>query len=51
VRGYGNTGLHRRPLKEWLLLLGQEGYTVQEVARQRSLGYANSLLRASPAPL
>ncbi len=51
VRGYGNTGLHRRPLTEWLLLLGQAGFTVQEVARQRSLGYANSLLRASPAPL
>jgi SAM-dependent methyltransferase len=50
LRGCGKGELHRRPLTEWLRLLGEVGFTVQEVARQRSLGYANSLLRAFPTP-
>lgn len=50
LRGYGKDGLYRRPLSEWLLLLDEVGFTVQGVARQRSLGYANALLRACPKP-
>jgi len=50
LRGGGNGELYRRPLTEWLLLLGDIGFTVQEVARQRSFGYTNSLLRAFPTP-
>lgn len=50
LRRGGIGELYRRPLTEWLLLLAQVGFTVQEVAHQRSLGYANSLLRAVPAP-
>jgi len=46
-RGYGSGPLHRRPLAEWLLLLGELGFTVHEVARQQSLTYANALLRAT----
>lgn len=48
LRGYGKGKQHRRPLTEWLFLLGEVGFTVQEVARQRSLGYANFVLRAFP---
>ena len=49
VRG-GKGELYRRPLAEWIVLLNEVGFSVQEVARQRSPAYANSLLRASPAP-
>ncbi len=49
VRG-GKGELYRRPLSEWLVLLNEIGFTVQEVAHQRSPGYANSLLRAFPRP-
>lgn len=49
VRG-GKGELYRRPLTEWLVLLNEIGFTVQEVAHQRSPGYANALLRAFPAP-
>jgi hypothetical protein len=48
LRGYGRSELYRRPLPEWLLLLDEVGFTIQVVARQSSLGYANSLLRARP---
>jgi len=37
-----------RSLTEWFQVLGEAGYAVQEIARQSSLGYANSLLRATP---
>jgi len=50
LRGYGKSKLYRRPLPEWLLLLDEVGFTIQVVARQTSLGYANSLLRACPKP-
>jgi SAM-dependent methyltransferase len=50
LRGGGKVELYRRPLTEWLLILGELGFTVQEVARQRSLGYDNALLRAFPTP-
>ena len=50
LRGSGDAALCRRPLKEWLALLEEIGFTVQVVARQRSLGYVNCLLRAFPAP-
>ena len=50
VRGYRKGKIYRRPLTEWLLLLGEVGFAVQEVARQRSLGSVNSLLRAFPKP-
>lgn len=49
LRG-GKGELYRRPLTEWLLLLDEIGFTVQVVARQRSLAYANTLLRAFPTP-
>jgi SAM-dependent methyltransferase len=49
LRG-GEGVLSRRPLKEWLALLEEVGFSVQEVARQRSPGYVNCLLLASPAP-
>jgi SAM-dependent methyltransferase len=42
--------LYRRPLTEWMRVLRDLGFTVREVARQRSLGYSNSLLRATPTP-
>ena len=48
LRGYGQGELHRRTLSEWLLLLDEVGFSVQGVARQRSPGYDNSLLRACP---
>jgi SAM-dependent methyltransferase len=50
LRSSGDGALCRRPLKEWLALLEEIGFTVQEVVRQRSLGYVNCLLRAIPAP-
>lgn len=50
LRGYGNSRLHRRSLAAWLLLLGEAGFTVQEVARQHSLAYSNCVLRAFPQP-
>jgi len=50
LRSGGHGALCRRPLKEWLALLEELGFTVREVARQRSLGYVNCLLRAFPAP-
>ena len=50
LRGYGRGELYRRPLPEWLLLLEEVGFTIQVVARQSSLGYANALLRARPKP-
>jgi SAM-dependent methyltransferase len=50
LRSSGDGALCRRPLKEWLALLEDIGFRVQEVARQRSLGYVNCLLRAFPAP-
>ncbi len=48
LRNGGKGELYRRPLTEWLRLLADLGFTVQEIARQRSLGYSNSLLRAFP---
>ncbi len=42
--------LYRRPLTEWLVLLEEIGFTVQQIAHQRSAGYANALLRAFPKP-
>lgn len=48
LRGYRKDKIHRRPLTEWLLTLGELGFEVQEIARQRSLGYANVLLCAFP---
>jgi SAM-dependent methyltransferase len=50
LRGSGNAALCRRPLQEWLALLEEAGFTVREVARQRSLVYINCLLCAVPAP-
>ena len=50
LRGGGHGELQRRTLKEWLALLDELGFTVQELARQRSVGYINCLLRASPKP-
>jgi hypothetical protein len=50
LRSGGKGKLYRRPLTEWLRLLSELGFTVHEVARQRSLGYSNSLLRAFPTP-
>jgi SAM-dependent methyltransferase len=40
--------LYRRPLTAWLVLLDDTGFTVQQIAHQRSAGYANALLRAFP---
>lgn len=48
LHGYGSSRLHRRPLAQWLLLLGEQGFAVQQIARQQSLTYANALLRATP---
>ena len=48
LRGYRKGTIHRRPLTEWLLTLGELGFTAREIAHQRSLGYANVLLRAFP---
>lgn len=50
LRGYRKAKIHRRPLAEWRLTLGELGFAVQEIARQRSLGYANVVLRAFPNP-
>jgi len=50
LRGYGRGELYRRALPEWLLLLDEVGFSIQVVALQTSLGYANSLLRARPKP-
>jgi SAM-dependent methyltransferase len=47
LRGYGSSPLYRRPLADWRLLLSKLGFTVQEVARQHSLTYANTLMRAT----
>jgi len=49
LRG-GGGALCRRSMTEWLALLEEAGFAVQEVARQRSLAYVNCLLRAFPAP-
>jgi SAM-dependent methyltransferase len=51
LRMRGGTGkIYRRPLAEWLVLLEEIGFTVQQLAHQRSPVYANSLLRAFPTP-
>ena len=50
LRGYRKAKIYRRPLTDWLVLLAERGYTVREIAHQRSLGYANVLLRAFPKP-
>ena len=50
LRSGGKGELYRRPLTEWLCLLEEVGFNVQEIATQQSLGYSNSLLRAFPAP-
>lgn len=48
LRGYRRARLHRRPLTEWLLLFRELGFSVQQIARQHSLGAANVMLRAFP---
>ena len=46
LRGRRHAALSRRPIAEWISLLNEIGFEVQQVARQRSLG--NCLLRAFP---
>jgi SAM-dependent methyltransferase len=50
LRGGGNAALSGRPIAEWVSLLEEIGFEVREVARQRSPGYSNCLLRAVPTP-
>ena len=50
LRGYGSKPLHRRPMAQWLVLLSELGFTVQQIARHQSLSYVNVLLRATPTP-
>jgi len=49
LRGGGKAALSRRPIAEWIALLTEVGFTVQEIARQSSPAYINCLLRAAPA--
>jgi SAM-dependent methyltransferase len=50
LRGASNATLSRRRLAEWISLLNDVGFNVHEVARQRSPGYVNCVLRALPRP-
>jgi SAM-dependent methyltransferase len=47
LRG-GGGALSRRRIAEWIALLNDSGFDVREIARQRSPGYVNCVLRALP---
>jgi SAM-dependent methyltransferase len=50
LRGGGAAPLSRRSLARWVALLGEVGFSVQVIARQRSVAHTNCLLRAYPRP-